>query len=389
MRRTLVSVFSILALFAACDDAGGGTDVPGDTHGGPGPDFTVVSFNTGLAAGYVDYAPDRLPLIGPALAALEADVICLQEVWTDDDNDALIEATKTAFPYRYRKVTEDTSGGGEAACTSTELDPLAACATTNCAEEPPENLGTCVLSFCGTEFGGITEGCQTCLVSQLGKPLSEMVTACTTGSGGQYAYEGRNGVLLLSKHPFAATQYKEFPSYLNVRVALHARVQDPQMGNVDVFCTHLTADLSDVNYGGTYDSWGDEQGAQADALVQWIEAEREAVVVVLTGDLNCGPAIGDDIAAEHAENYDKFTAASYVDPYAASAGVTCTWCGDNPLVGGGASSVIDHVLVRGSGFQAEAERVLDTPVTLPGPPEVQTRLSDHYGVSVTVTVPLI
>lgn len=386
MRHFPILAIPFLFLLGACEGSSG-DETGKDTHGGPGPDFTVVSFNAGLAAGYVDHASERQPLIGPALAALEADVICLQEVWTDDDNQALIDAAKAVFPHHYREVTEDESGGGEAACTSEEMDPLAACAMAACDGVDAENLATCVLGNCGDEFGAISEACQTCLVSQIGQPLEEMVTACTTGSGGQYAYEGRNGVLLLSKHPFAKTEKTQFTSYLNVRVALHAQVQDPQMGIVDVFCTHLTADLGDVAYGGTYDSWGDEMGAQVTELIQWVEQKRSAVLVVVAGDMNCGPEGPGGITAEYPLNYAKFTTAGYGDPFAEADDATCTWCGDNPLVGGGESHIIDHVLVRGSGFQTEAERVLDAPVTLSG--DVLSRLSDHYGVSVTVTVPLI
>lgn len=404
----LVSTLALLLalpLALACESTSDGTDngpVP-DTipevdvipdTGQPGPDFTMVTFNAGLATGYVDYAPDRLPLLGPALSALATDVVCLEEVWTDEDAQAVIDATKAVFPHSYREATTDEGAAAGPACTTTELDPLKACAVANCDGVPAENLATCVLGKCGTEFGAITEACQTCLASQLGNPLDDMVAVCTTESGGQYAYAGRNGVLLLSKHPLGTKEMIRFDSYLNVRVALHAVVQDPQLGNVDVFCTHLTADLSDVAYGGKEASWGAEQGKQIDALLQWIEQKRTAVVTLLGGDLNCGPAgTAGGVVAEHGENYAKFaaaTAAGWVDPYVQQAGDTCTWCGNNPLVGGGSSTIIDHVMVRsGAGFQTEATRVLDGAVELPLTPPVTSRLSDHYGIQVTVTVPLI
>lgn len=373
------------------------TEIPGDAqdlpalpdHDAIGPDFTVVTFNTGLATGYVDWAPQRLPLIGEAIRSLEADVVCLQEVWADDDGQAIIDATRAVFPHFYRVLTADETGGGEAACLPEELDPLAACTRAHCGEVPPENLANCVLGNCGDEFGAISSTCQTCLVSQLGNTVDDMVAACSGGSGGTYAYDGRNGLLLLSRYPLTNQETLVFESYLNRRVALHVVVQGPNLGAVDVYCTHLTADLSDVPYGGTKGSWGAEQGLQVDALTQWVEQTRSAVVVVVAGDMNCGPEGTNGVTAQHGENYQKFLAAGFSDPYVDQHGDTCSWCADNPLVGGGSSSIIDHVFVRGSWPFATSSRVLDQPVTLPGPPEVETRLSDHYGVSVTVVIPLI
>ncbi|HOU54445.1 MAG TPA: endonuclease/exonuclease/phosphatase family protein [Myxococcota bacterium] len=407
-------------LWAACGSSSGGDDlgardVPSDTevpsltdlpagaeesmdaqdlgeapdHQEIGPDFTVVTYNTGLAVGYVDWAPQRVPFIGEAIRSLEADVVCLQEVWADMDGDAIIQATSTVFPHSFRMLTSDESGGEAAACTSQELDPLAACTRDHCSDVPPENLANCVLGNCGDQFNAISSTCQTCLVSQLGNTLDDMVAACSGGAGGQYAYGGRNGLLLLSRHPLTNQETLVFESYLNRRVALHVVVQDPSLGAVDVYCTHLTADLSDVPYGGTKGSWGAEQGLQVDALTQWVEQTRSAVVVVVAGDMNCGPEGTNGVTAEHGENYQKFLAAGFSDPYFTQHGDTCSWCADNPLVGGGSSSNIDHVFVRGSWPFSTSSRVLDQPVTLPGPPEVETRLSDHYGVSVTVVVPLI
>jgi len=371
------------------EDSADTPDLPGlPDHEGLGPDFTVVTFNTGLATGYVDWAPQRLPFIGQAIQALDADVVCLEEVWADADGEAIRQATATTFPHSYQMLTSD-EGGGEAACTSEELDPLETCTRANCADVPPENLANCVLGNCGTKFNAISSACQSCLVSQLGQTLDEMVAACKGGGGGTYAYGGRNGLLLLSRHPLTHQETLVFESYLNRRVALHVVVQDPQLGPVDVYCTHLTADLSDVPYGGDKGSWGEEQGLQVDALTQWVEQTRSAVVVVVAGDMNCGPQGTGAVSAEHPENYQKFVAAGFSDPYFEQHSDTCSWCADNPLVGGGPSEVIDHVFVRGSFPYSTSKRALDQPVTLPGPPEVESRLSDHYGVSVTVVVPLI
>lgn len=397
-RFALLLLAGALALAACGGDSGGNdastADVAGDDLGVDGlipvtPEFTVVSYNAGLAAGYVDYAPERLPLLGPAIAALEADVVCLQEVWTDTDAAALIDATKAAFPHSYREATTDQGGSAEPACTVDELGPLQTCALANCAEVAAENLANCVLGKCGPEFQAVSDACQGCLASQIGKPLIDMVTNCTTTSGGTYAYEGRNGVLLLSRHPLANQEFLQFESYVNARVVLHVRVQGPTVAP-DVFCTHLTADLSaDLEYAGAHGSWGEEQGAQIDEMLTWIDekATSDNDLVIVAGDLNCGPTVGEAITAEHPENHARFAAAAFRDPYADDAGAICSWCGDNPLVGGGDSTILDHVLVRGEAA-TDPVRVLDQPVEIQEG-AVQTRLSDHYGVKVTFALPAL
>jgi endonuclease/exonuclease/phosphatase family metal-dependent hydrolase len=422
MRRSLFCLVAALALAVACESTNDktdlGTDVPADTATDtatdpgtdttpdvavdttvdaatdtsadvePLPPITVVNFNAGLATGYVDYAPQRLPLIGPAIAALEADVVCLEETWADEDAQALVTATASAFPNAYREATTDEAGTGGPACTADEIGPLQTCALANCAEEPPENLATCVLGNCGDEFGAVSDGCQTCLVSQIGQPLDTMVTTCTTSAGGTYAYEGRNGVLLLSKYPLGTKEMLRMDSYLNVRVVLHAVVKHPQWGDVDVFCTHLTADLSDVDYGGEFGSWGAEQGKQVDAMLAWVDQKKVGEVIVLAGDMNCGPANdAANIEAAHEENYQKFADAGFADPYFVAQKDTCTWCSDNPLVTDGINMIIDHVFLKNAA-NASAKRVLDRLVTLQSTPAVDSRLSDHYGVSVTFNAPL-
>ncbi len=119
-----------------------------------------------------------------------------------------------------------------------------------------------------------------------------------------------------------------------------------------------------------------------------MDDRRSQPLVIVAGDFNCGPEHAGGIAAEHPQNHQKIVGAGYADPYLESPDAPCTWCGNNPLVGGGPSTVIDHVFVRGSGFQFESRRVLDEPVTLPGVAE-PSRLSDHYGVEVAITIPSI
>ena len=205
------------------------------------------------------------------MAARAADVVCLEEVWTQASADAILAATKDVYPYHYLEVTDGGGdGSGAAACAPADVVPLKTCVDANCAGVPPSDLATCALGNCVDEFGALPNDCSTCIAANIGNSIDDILTTCTTASGGSYAYEGRNGLLLLSRFPLSRTAFVKFDSYLNVRVALHAVVAPAGIDPVDVFCTHLTADLApDVKYAGTYASWGEEQGAQATALVAW------------------------------------------------------------------------------------------------------------------------
>ena len=374
-----------------------GCDSGGDSE--PEVLLRVATYNAGLATGYVDYAPERLPLLGPAIAAVDADVICLQEVWTDADRDALIAATKASFPHSYFEVTDGREHDGGAstegpACTPEESDPLAACAAEHCAEVAPENLAGCVLPNCGDQFNALSDVCQGCVFENLGKPAAEIITLCQSedsGEGGGWVYDGRNGLLILSRATLSDTEMLLFDSYANVRVGLHAIALTDGLDEVDVYCTHLSAGLSSVPYAGEADSWEAEQAAQIAAFTGWIASTADAATpTFIAGDMNCGPAKG-AMPAEFPDNYAGFGVGTggRSAPFVDATEELCTWCGvDNPLIGDDSERVIDHVLVENlpEGVSASAARILDQPVTLNiDGQDTESRLSDHYGVVITLT----
>ena len=106
---------------------------------------------------------------------------------------------------------------------------------------------------------------------------------------------------------------------------------------------------------------------------------------MLLGDFNTGPA-GALYQAEIAANYELLTAGMLTNPYVEADDARCTFCGDNPLVGGDAAVVIDHVFTRNVEATAEAERILDGPIVVDvDGSETTTALSDHYGVTLSLT----
>ena len=77
----LVTLALSLCLAGACGDKASFVTVS-----------TVVTFNLGLADGFVPLARERLPVNVTAIAASDHDALCLREMRGKDDTNALIDA---------------------------------------------------------------------------------------------------------------------------------------------------------------------------------------------------------------------------------------------------------------------------------------------------------
>lgn len=149
-----------------------------------------------------------------------------------------------------------------------------------------------------------------------------------------------------------------------------------------VFCTHLTAVFDTIPYPNPEGSWAEEQRAQIEALLAFVDEKAGSDTrVILMGDLNTGPE-RPDIAPEEPLNYALFVT-TFVNPYLEDDDrPECTFCASNPLVPDDAASVaIDHVLVRGLDAGGSARRFLVEPVEIDvGGTPTTVAFSDHYGV---------
>jgi endonuclease/exonuclease/phosphatase family metal-dependent hydrolase len=369
---------------------------------GDGGQATVATFNLGLAFGYVEEASAR---IDPIIAALEAsafDLVCLQELWVDQDEagqwttnviDRVLTGVARTYPHAHWSRTEISDDTPQVGCGIDEADMLLACAEPACGDAPPENLAGCVLENCGEEFDATSPMCQNCMVTNLGRPLEEIVEACRGVIRGGVVYDGHNGLAIISKHPLESTGVLELDYALTARSVLYATVDLPGAGLTDVYCTHLAADLSgEIAYPeeGSFSSFAQENAAQTERLLEHVEASSSAASIALLGDFNHGPARG-DYRAELPDHYRMIIDAGYESPITQVDPPRCTFCDDNLLVdrtGPGGKS-IDHVYLRvRDGVDGQDVGVIyDEPIEVigaSGEPR-QVHLSDHYGVVVTLT----
>jgi endonuclease/exonuclease/phosphatase family metal-dependent hydrolase len=343
--------------------------------------LTLVTYNAGLAVGFVPGAQERAAGTSDAIAALDADVVCLQEVW-DADHVALVEAAAgDAYPYSYFPDPAQETGA-EGACTETDLDPLLECMADECGDACTDELPGCLLEQCAFQFLGLEKNCMRCVQANVGATVETIGGICTTETT-EFAYEGSFGTGILSTHPIEVTDHV-FESTTNRRSVLHALVAAPG-GDVDLFCTHLTAVFSIVPYPREEGSWEDEQAVQIDAMRAWVDEVATGDRVALLGDMNTGPAAGTN-DAELPVHYETL-ADGYANPYAES-DQRCTFCPDNGLSSVDSDErgrLIDHVLLRGFDGDFEATRVLDETVDVESCGEPMTGAhSDHYGVQVTI-----
>jgi endonuclease/exonuclease/phosphatase family metal-dependent hydrolase len=350
------------------------------------PGFTT--WNVGLASGFVDFAAQRRPSIIQALRGLDSDVVCLQEVWTPEDVSAIRDATSDLFPHVHQVQLEDTSVG-PAACGENESDPLVACVDSRCAAVAASEIAGCVLEYCRPEFDALSDDCTTCVVANIGKEVDEIVALCKTGSA-RYAYRGANGLMLLSRLPLSNTAHEKLESTNTQRSLLAATVSLPLLGDIAVVCTHLAADLASagLSYTGPYESWGGENRAQADVVIEFTRTYASAAAhTVILGDFNSGPEGPPPLEPELPEAaFLRFSEEGF-SAFPSSLGASaqrCTYCAYNLLVGDDAPSVlIDHIFidVLPNGFVPSVTLVGTEPLEVMAEGlAIPAHPSDHFGV---------
>lgn len=360
----------LLAIGAGCEDDDG--DI------GPGGDaLLVATYNAGLAPGYVDLVEARAPRLIEDLSAQPADILCVQEVWLEEHVNALLDASGNQWPYSIFPAPEPGEGGA-APCEPGSLDDLAACVLLECDGLEGAARTACAVDACGTHLAVLPESCANCLGANLTAPLLDILSTCTMPGEGSFTYGGSYGIGLLTRSPILDEDFLVLESSLLRRGVIHAVVDTPELGPVDVFCTHLSAILDVPIPGGG--SWQAEQRAQIIDLLEFVEEKTAGGRAIVLGDLNTGPALT-GVDAEAPENFELFGLNRFVSIYAQE-GADCTYCAENPLVDDqSASVVIDHVLLRDGGLEASAEQFMWEPiVVVAGGEQIETAYSDHFGV---------
>jgi len=357
------------------------------------PTITLGTYNTGLAYGFVDDAKQRRGPILDALHTVDADVLCLEEVWEPGDRRKVAHDLDDTFATVIAPPILQTRTQRLPACKRKELfgeDRFVSCLTGECGGTSGDEQTNCVIEHCGPRLEALKDEnpeCGAALMSQVGKSgLTALINVLNPfARPGIYAYDGSDGLVMLAREPIRHSGLVDFSDIasLNRRHAIWGEIT---VGDerVRVYCTHLTSDLSNIApYPGAAASWGAENESQIERLIA--HADAWGGPAVMMGDFNCG--WGDEGAGLDAElesSCEVMREAGFVSPMVSEDPV-CTFCAANPInVGAGEDKnvLIDHVFLRGL-TGVESRRIFDGEITIrvKGKDKV-TALSDHYGAVV-------
>ena len=353
--------------------------------------LVVETYNVGLARTFVKATEDRAALLPLALAADDADVLCLQEVWLESDQDALAEALAATHPHTYALPVEPMRADRAPVCRRRELfgeGRFFTCLTGDCGGLEGDAFTACATSVCSPALRQLRDDnpqCANAVMAQVGKSALQGLWAIRRPlrRAHLFAYAGGDGLMLLSRVPLEDAGFVDFTDIatLNRRRALHATVRVDGVPT-RVYCTHLTAMLDAIApYPGSFETWEAESLAQVDRLLE--HAAGFDGPTVLMGDFNSGPAVEGVLKAEAPGTHERIVGAGYLDPAVSLR--LCTYCGTNPLINTDDAKLIDHVYLRGLAPGA-GQRTHDG--TVAGPDGKTLALSDHYGYSVRIGLPV-
>jgi endonuclease/exonuclease/phosphatase family metal-dependent hydrolase len=409
---------------AACSTTNEGISWTGNPD-----EVAIETYNLALAGAFIAYEQERRELLPDAIANSDADILCLQEVWEHADKEMIRDAAaanfRNVFIVEDDLLTalddpEDQNGDVPPPPTTvpcpegdaqTAMDAAIDCAALNCNTLSPgdENGQTtsidCAIDECIDVVAPLlaVPRCYACLSTQLPtSTFAEIRESCPTVVEQDLAFEGQNGIMILSRYPLKDTVNWVVPGTWNRRVIMSATVELPDGKELDVYCNHLTPVFDDLAfpYTGQYGDgnlvtpgaagWEAELLLQTQKLIDYVEVTSGETPAVILGDLNAGrdyPA--QDIFQDGEAALDLLETA-FTPAYTADYVPQCTFCITNPVSEPGADDVsnwIDHIHLYNllATSVVATERTFDEDVLPVG--DMMVPLSDHFGMRSVITVP--
>lgn len=398
--------------------------------GGGGSDaveIRVDTFNVGLAGAFVPNESARRDPVIAAVAALDSDIVCLQEVWQQSDKDRVVAAAMAAYPYSASfttgydtAITDATDQNGEvppapttAPCAgealSANLEAALTCIDTNCSTMPGSDDGRTTSAECAeancvgavaTLLTGGAESlrCYSCLTTSLPtETLGDMRDLCTTEVNADIAFRGQSSTMILSRHPLTNVQNFVMPGTWNRRQVTIATATLPNGTELDVYCNHLTPVFNGLAfpYTGQYGEgetgpggWAAEQLLQTEKLIAQVQARSGTTrPAVILGDFNTSPSGVPGIVAEAAETFNRLSSV-YTPASAPDFTPTCTFCPETNanFVEDSDSVWLDHIFLANFGADATVSTEVTFTENLADTGSGLVPLSDHYGLAAVVRV---
>jgi endonuclease/exonuclease/phosphatase family metal-dependent hydrolase len=357
--------------------------------------FNVTTYNVGLADGFVALSKERVDPIIQELKNIQTDILCLNEVWSPNDRNKIINQLKSTYPHAHFTEVEQLLASRKPVCRPGDLfgkGKFASCVLKDCRGLEGSEFIQCVTSKCGPALRalqGEKRQCANALMAQVGESTmrSLMRVMSPLRRAGLFAYDGGNGLLLLSKIPFEQKGIVDLTSIstLNRRAALKV-----QTNEAVIYCAHLSANLTHIApYTGRFNNWQEENQAQVRALIE--DSNKTTKPIVMMGDFNCSPLMPEyGIKESFARSCELMTEAGFNNSYI-SQGPDCTFCEDNTIIANNPSedgaTLLDHIFTKGI-QEGVVERVFDKVKTISTGRNqtVKSHLSDHYGLQMDIVV---
>ncbi|XP_060606978.1 uncharacterized protein LOC132759253 [Ruditapes philippinarum] len=320
-----------------------------------------------------------------------SDIVCLQEIFTGQDVEAIVNGVGSKFLYTYSELhLSDGTLPPQSdviwapACDTTDYLNFANCAIGNgCLSSTSDTILSpvtyaCLVTKCPTEFQTIVfvngEKCVSCLIRN--SPNNHFKRCAGPPSTDRWSIN-KIGLLLLSKKEISDTEAIEyFPNDINIFAYGYLRAK---VGDLTIGCTHIVP--TDFNFPPLMSQFQTFSDQQAVELQKFVDAFAGANPVIALGDFNCGPDT-DTFDPVDASNYEILT--GFFTTKLTEEGTFTSENAYNKAPGQSYNYAIDHV------FSAGSARILNTEVILKNGtmPLGSSWLpySDHYGVKAVVKV---
>ncbi|MCK5072818.1 MAG: endonuclease/exonuclease/phosphatase family protein [Bacteriovoracaceae bacterium] len=350
--------------------------------------FKLATYNIGLAHTFVPMAKARRAHIIENLTGLDADAVCIQELWTPEDILKFQKTLDKSFPYQHVVSQHQKFASKTPACSIRRIfgkNSVGRCIFGKCRKKKGDEFTNCVINDCNDAIKKLKnkdKDCAQALFAQVGKNFIKGIMSIIVPfkKVGLFAWEGSSGLAFFSKHPILETKEMDFfdISTMTRRSSIYAMIN---VGGVPkhIFCTHLTANMKRIPYVGNFDSWTTESKEQATKLVEFAKKTTGGKPHYIAGDFNCSfPDPDNGISSNAIETCNVFKNNGYLDPVMATG--ECTYCENNSLNDENTTtSTIDHIFVKGAGMaNIEAQIIMKKKVELAN--GKTSHLSDHFGV---------
>lgn len=359
-------------------------------------EFTLTSYNLGLAHTFVPLAKERRPLIIEALKNESADVLCLQEVWTKKDQKKVIKSLKNQYPFVHISPTKQLHSAKRGVCKYNDLfgpEKFVSCMQTKCKGKTEDDLTSCIINDCRKPMDDLKDSNKVCaqaLMAQVGKNkiIAILTLLNPLAKPGLFTYKGAIGTIILSKHPFIKkkTGFESWAKFSTTtqRGLLYATISK-ESKEVFVSCNHISANLeSTVPYTGPFGSWADENLYQAQRTIDLANSIAPQSAQFISGDFNCSFK-SENVFGEFEKSCHKFPAQGYATPIAVGAD-QCTFCHENTLIANDQVNwLLDHIFTKNvKKALSTGVKYKDTVILETKDGQVESNLSDHFGVTLRV-----